>query len=421
MFDLDNWQEIWATITRNKTRSILTGFGVFWGLFMLIILMGVGSGFQSGMGSLFDGFNVNSCYFYTSRTSEAYKGYRKGRRWAMNSRDLELIRRNAESVEYISPMLFGASGSDNTVRGRKAGSYANQGILPDFFRVSQMEIIYGREINSVDIENRRKVCLIGNEVYETLFDKGENPLGEYIRLNGIYFQVVGVIRPFSSNMQIGSDTRKTVYIPFSTMQQTFSRGDQFWNLICTAKPGYPASVVEEEVKAIVKAAHDISPTDETAMGSWNMEKEFRQFQGLFTGIDLLVLFVGLGALLSGVIGISNIMLVTVRERMREIGVRRALGAKPFVIIRQIMSESVVLTGIAGLLGFMVAVGILILITQLMSFTPDNGEFKMFGPPLISFKLALGAMGILIVSGAIAGLMPAMKALQIKAIDAIRDE
>ena len=420
MFDLDNWQEIWATITRNKTRSILTGFGVFWGLFMLIILMGVGSGFQSGMGTLFDGFNVNSCFFYTSRTSEAYKGYRKGRRWAMNSRDIELIRQNSVSVQYISPMLFGASGQDNTVRGRKTGSYANQGILPDFFKVSQMEIVYGREINSVDIDNRRKVAIIGTDVYETLFDKGENPIGEYIRLNGIYFQVVGVIRAMSQ-ATIGSDTKETVYIPFSTMQQTFSRGDRFWNLICTAKPGYPASMVEEEVKEIVKAAHDISPTDETAMGSWNMEKEYKQFQGLFTGIDILVLFVGLGALLSGVIGISNIMLVTVRERMREIGVRRALGAKPYIIIRQIMSESVVLTGIAGMIGFIVATGILIAISQAMSFSADDGEFSMFGPPLISFKLALGAMGILILSGAVAGLMPAMKALQIKAIDAIRDE
>ena len=420
MFDLDNWQEIWATITRNKVRSILTGFGVFWGLFMLIILMGVGSGLRGGIGAQFDGFNVNSCMFYTSRTSEAYKGYRKGRRWSMNSKDIQLIRQNAPSVEFVSPMLFGNYAENNTVRGRKSGSYNNQGILPDFFRVSQMDIYYGREINNVDIDNRRKVCVIGTEVYETLFDKGENPLGQYIRLNGIYFQVVGVMRAMSQNY-FGSNPRNTVYIPFSTMQQTFMRGDRFWNMICTAKPGYPASVVEEEVKNIIKAAHDISPSDQTAMGSWNIEKQFKQFQGLFTGIDFLVWFVGIGALLSGIIGISNIMLVTVRERMREIGVRRALGAKPFIIIRQIMSESLVLTSIAGLLGFMVAVGILILVSQIMSFAPDNGEFKVFGPPLISFKLALTAMGILIVSGAIAGLMPAVKALQIKAIDAIRDE
>ena len=422
MFDLDNWQEIWATITRNKLRSFLTGFGVFWGLFMLIILMGVGNGLQGGIGSAFDGFNVNSCLFYTSRTSEAYKGYRKGRSWTMNSRDIQLLRQNAQSIEFISPMLFGNRTENNIVRGRKAGTYSSQGILPDFFGISQMEIVYGREINSIDVDNRRKVCLIGMEVYETLFDKEENPLGEYIRLNGIYFQVVGVMRSMSSNFNIGSDPKQTVYIPFSTMQQTFIRGDRFWNLICTAKPGYPASVVEQEVKNIVRAAHDISPTDEIALGSWNMEEQFKQFQGLFAGINIVVWFVGLSALLSGIIGISNIMLVTVRERTREIGVRRALGAKPSVIIRQIMSESLVLTSIAGLLGFIVAVGILILITQLMSFMPsDGGGVSAFGAPLISFKLALGAMGILILSGAVAGLMPAIKALQIKAIDAIRDE
>ena len=421
MFDLDNWQEIWHTITRNRTRSFLTGFGVFWGLFMLIILMGIGSGFRSGIGSSFNGFSVNSCYFYTSRTSEAYMGYRKGRTWAMNSRDIELLRQNARSVAYISPMLSGPRSENNTVRGQKSGTYSLQGALPDFFMINQMKILHGRQINSVDVDNNRKVCVIGNEVYATLFEADENPLGAYIRLNGIYFQVVGVVQTRTEAITIGSPVRQTVYLPFTTLQQTFSRGDRFWNLICTAKPGYPAAVVEQEVKSIVKAAHDISPTDETAMGSWNMEEQFKQYEGLFTGVDMLVLFVGLGALLSGMIGISNIMLVTVRERTREIGVRRALGAKPSVIIRQIMSESIVLTGIAGLLGFILATGILIVVSQAMSAGPDSGEMQVFGPPLISFNLALGAMAILIVSGALAGLMPAMKALQIKAIDAIRDE
>jgi putative ABC transport system permease protein len=421
MFDLDNWQEIWHTITRNKTRSFLTGFGVFWGIFMLIILMGIGNGFRNGIGSAFNGFSVNSCYFYTSRTSEPYMGYRKGRTWAMNSRDIELLRQNAQSVAYISPMLSGPRSENNTVRENKSGTYSLQGALPDFFLINQMEVLHGRLINSVDVDHRRKVCVIGNEVYETLFQENENPLGEYIRLNGIYFQVVGVVQTLTEAISIGSPVRQTVYLPFSTLQQTFSRGDQFWNLICTAKPGYPAAVVEQEVKSIVKAAHDISPTDETAMGSWNMEEEFKQYQGLFTGVDILVLIVGLGALFSGVIGISNIMLVTVRERTREIGVRRALGARPWIVIRQIMSESVVLTGIAGLLGFIVAVGILIVASQAMGAAPDNGEMRMFGAPLISFDLALAAMGILIVSGALAGLMPAIKALQIKAIDAIRDE
>ncbi|MCD8186421.1 MAG: ABC transporter permease, partial [Rikenellaceae bacterium] len=361
---------------------------------------------------------INSCGFYASRTSEAYKGFRKGRRWRMNSRDLVLIRQRAESVEHISPMLYGSRSENNTVRGMKSGTYSNMGVMTDFFKVSRMELIHGREINEMDVENRRKVCVLGREVYETLFEKDEDPLGQYIRLNGMFFQVVGVIRPLSE-INVSSYPPRTVYIPFTTMQHTFMRGDYFWELVCTARKGYSASIVEEEVKSILRTAHDISPTDRTAVGSYNLEKEFLKFQGLFTGIDLLILFVGLGALLSGVIGISNIMLVTVRERMREIGVRRALGAKPYQILRQIMSESLLLTTLAGLLGFLAAVGILALVQSAMEINSEEG-FSVFGPPLISFDLALGAMGILILSGAVAGLMPTLKALQIKAIDAIRD-
>jgi len=420
MFDLDNWQEIWSTITRNKTRSFLTAFGVFWGLFMLIILMGVGSGFRGGIGNMFDGFKTNTVGFYTNRTGEAYKGYRKGRWWRMNNRDLTIIREKATSVDLISPTLNGMWADNNTVRGRKTGSFSNQGIMPDFFQIYEMNILHGRVLNQVDIDNRRKVCVIGQEVYETLFNIGEDPIGETIRLNRMTFQVVGVVRP-KSQVWVGGDPKTTIYIPFSTMQQTFARGDRFYMMMCTAKPGIPASIVEQEVSAILKENHDIAPNDQKAVSTFNMEKEFKQFQGLFTGIDVLVLIVGLGALFSGIIGISNIMLVTVRERTREIGVRRALGAKPFNIIRQIMSESFVLTAIAGLAGFLLAVGILAVISQAMSMSTDTGEQILFGPPLISFKLALGAMGILILSGAIAGLMPALKALQIKAIDAIRDE
>lgn len=420
MFDLDYWQEIWSTITRNKTRSLLTAFGVFWGLFMLIILMGIGSGFRGGVGTMLNGVNANSAIIYTNTTSEPYKGLRKGRSWQMNSRDLTLIREKAQSVEYISPMLSGSRSENNTVRGVKTGTYSSQGITPDFFNIMEMEVLQGRLINEVDIQQRRKVCVIGEEIYETLFDIGEDPLGQNIRLNGRYFQVVGVIRPYSQ-VTIQSNPRSTVYMPFSTMQQMFMRGDYFYVMMCTAKPKFSAATVEEEVKTILKANHDIAPNDEKAVGSYNLEKEFLMFQNLFLGIDVLVLIVGLGALFSGVIGISNIMLVTVRERTREIGVRRALGAKPKNILLQVMSESLVLTTLAGLVGFLVAVGILALITQAMSFSADSGEMSVFGPPLISFKLALGAMGILIVSGAAAGLMPALKALQIKAIDALRDE
>ncbi|MDR0955295.1 MAG: ABC transporter permease [Rikenellaceae bacterium] len=416
MFDLDSWQEIWSTITRNKTRSLLTAFGVFWGLFMLIVLMGIGSGFKSGVFSMLDGLDVRTVVFQSDATGLPYKGYRKGRYWNMTSRDLPIIRQNAQSVEYMTPLLSGRSGDSNTVRGLKSGSYSNVGLLPDYFKINAVEVLQGRILNEMDEEQNRKVCVIGEEVYETLFDIDEDPIGQNIRLNGIYFQVVGVVKQISQ-MTLFSYPPTTIYIPFSTMQRTFTRGDYIHALFCSAKPGYPSAMVEEEVSDILKRNHDIAPEDTQAIYSYNIEKELMLFQNLTLGVNVLVLIVGLGALFSGVIGISNIMLVTVRERTREIGVRRALGAKPRNILWQVMSESLVLTSLAGLVGFLVAVGVLAVASQIMEASPIEG----FGPPLISFGLALGAMAILIASGALAGLMPALKALQIKAIDALRDE
>lgn len=396
-------------------RSFLTGFGVFWGIFMLIILVGIGNSFKGGVMNQVEGFASNSCFFQTERTSEAYQGYRKGRQWNMNNRDLVLIREKASSVEHISPMLFGGGGDKNVVRGLKSGSYGYRGIYPEYFLIERMNILYGRLLNDVDIQQMRKVCVIGKTVYETLFGKDENPLGEYIRVSGIYFQVIGVIRPVS-NASIGGDVEESIFIPSTTMQNTFSRGDIIHFLGCTAKPGYSASMVEEEVKTILKANHSVSPTDPKAIRSFNIEKEFQMFQNLFMGVDVLIWIVGLGALLSGVIGISNIMLVTVRERMREIGVRRALGAKPARIILQVLSESLMLTAIAGMSGFLFAILALELAQKVMS-----GGTGFFIPPFVSFNLALVAMFILIVSGVAAGIMPALRALKIKAIDAIRDE
>lgn len=419
MFDLDNWQEIWSTITRNKLRSVLTGFGVFWGIFMLVILLGVGNGFKGGIQRALTGIANNSCFFYSGLTSEPYKGYRKGRRWQMNARDLTLIRQKSAAVDQIAPMLFGENSDKNIVRGMKSGTYNVMGVMPAQFVVLPQIVRQGRLLNDIDVQSRRKVCVIGKEVYETLFAPGENPLGQYIRVNGIYFQVIGVISPVSKNISIGTEnTEKAVYIPFSTMRYTFSRGDVVHFLVCLTKPGYEASFLEEEVKTILREAHDIAPNDPKAVGSFNLEKEFQSFQNLISGVNALIWVVGLGALFSGIIGISNIMLVTVRERMREIGVRRALGARPLTILTQIMSESVVLTTLAGLGGFLLGVFALEMVSQAMQGGADDA---LFMPPFISFNVGLLSMLILMVSGLLAGIMPTLKALKIKAIDALRDE
>ncbi len=418
MFDLDKWQEIWNTITANKMRSVMTGFGVFWGIFMLVILIGVGNAFQGGMEQNIKGFATNSGFFFTNVTSEPYKGFRKGRSWNMNNRDLEIIKQKATALEYISPMLFGESSSKNIVMGRKSTSAQVMGVYPDQFKIQTQTVIKGRLFNDLDIRNVGKVALIGKTVVENLFDSGQDPIGAYIRVNGIYFQVVGVIRP-NSKAQIGGDAETSVYIPFSTMQKAFNQGDIIHFMGATAKEGMSVSTLEDQIKTILKTNHNIALNDEKAIRSFNIEKEFKTFANLFLGIRTLIWIVGLGSLLSGIIGVSNIMLVTVRERTREIGVRRALGAKPVTIVSQIVSESFILTFIAGFGGLFFGVIILELIS--IGMRGGASEDMFFIPPFISFGTALVSMSILIASGLFAGLMPALRALSIKAIDAIREE
>lgn len=256
MFDLDSWNEIWVTITRNKLRSVLTGFGVFWGILMLVILIGGGNSFEGGLTEKFAGFATNSSFYSAGRTSEAYKGYRKGRWWSMNNRDLKLIKERAVTVEHISPNLFGGSGDKNVVNGQKSGSFGTRGVYPEHFQIEMQNILSGRVFNQLDIEDKRKVCVIGKQVYETLFDRGEVAEGQYIRVNGVYFQVIGVISPRAA-ISIGGDTEETVFIPFSTMQVTFNQGDVIHFLACTTKPGYDAEETVQEVTQILKAAHRV--------------------------------------------------------------------------------------------------------------------------------------------------------------------
>jgi ABC-type antimicrobial peptide transport system, permease component len=418
MFDADRWLEIWVTITRNKMRSVLTCFGVFWGILMLIILLGSGSGMKNGMYSGLDGFAMNSVFIYTDRTSEPYKGFNKGRYWNMRNRDVDAIVRNVDGVEYISPIIWGARSDKNVVYGQASGTYTVRGLYPEYFNIDRPVIIYGRVINEIDQEQRRKVCVIGDEVNRVLFN-GEDPCGKYIRANGLYYQVVGVVGGRSS-INIGGRTEESVFLPFYTMQQTLNQGDILHFLALSVKPGYSVERVIDESSDIMKAQNGISPIDPQAVGYVNLSKQFETFNMLFLGIDILVWIVGMGTLLAGVIGVSNIMMVTVRERTREIGVRRALGAKPWNIISQIMSESLVLTALAGLMGLSLGVFILDVVDRIISAQGDSGR-TFFLNPGVSIDVAIAATIVLLVSGLLAGLIPAWRAMQIKAIDAIRDE
>ncbi|MDR3329635.1 MAG: ABC transporter permease [Prevotellaceae bacterium] len=418
MFDTDLWYEIWVTITRNKMRSLLTGFGVFWGIFMLVVMMGSGTALQNGIMKHTEGFATNTAFFFTQLTGKPYKGFRKGRHWDMHNGDIEVVRKTAQNAMYVSPMLFGGRSEGNVVYRDKAGAYNVRGLYSDYAKVEQQRLPFGRFINEVDILQKRKVCVIGTRVYEEFFKKGENPIGQLIRVKGIYFQIIGVADGVSG-VNIGGRSAESVFLPFTTFQQAYNQGDMVHFLAVTAKSGANMDELEKEVKAILRAQNKVAPDDDQAAGGFNLAKQFEMFDSLFTGIRLLVWFVGIGTLLAGVVGVSNIMLVTVRERTREIGVRRALGAKPSKIIVQIMTESLLLTALAGLLGLSAGVGLLSAVDTLLSANPNPDMFFM--NPRIDFGAAITASVVLLFCGMLAGVIPTWRALKIKAIDAIREE
>jgi len=417
MFDLDRFNEIWATITRNKARSFLTGFGVFWGIFMLMIMMGAGTGLQRGMMDRLEGFATNSCFFYAEATSEPYKGFQKGRQWNIRNRDIEILRQSVPELDCLSPLLFGGRSANNIVYNENYGSFNIKGVYANYNEVERQSIDNGRFINDMDNMDERKICVIGTKVYEELFPTKENPIGLYVRIWGIYFQVVGVVSGVS-DVSIGGRSAESVFLPFKTLQKIINQGDIVHFFAATAKPNAQVSKMETKMKEILKMNNFISPTDEQAVGSINLEQQFNIFKYLFLGIAIVIWVVGSGTLIAGIVGVSNIMVVTVKERTKEIGIRRALGAKPRTIIGQIMWESVVLTAIAGLLGLCFGVLCLYLADVLWL---QNAEEVFLSNPMVSFSTAFTSTIILLFFGLIAGSIPAARAMQIKAIDAIQEE
>jgi putative ABC transport system permease protein len=422
MFDIDRWNEIWHALMKNKVRSLLTAFGVFWGIFMLIVMAGAGKGLSNGIIEGVGKFATNSTFLWTNRTGEPYKGFKRGRYWNMDSEDLKIIKEKVPEVQIISPKNFGSNNNSgpNTVRGLKNGSFNIKGDYPEYVKIDPVTVEKGRWINQIDILEKRKVCAIGTKVFETMFKPDENPLGQYLKISGVYYQVIGVIKP-ETRVNINGRTEESVFIPFTTMQQTFNMGNEVHFLALTSVPGVPVSVVEEKVKDIIKKRHSISPTDTQAINSVNIEKQFLQMSGLFLGISILTWIVGIGTLMAGVIGVSNIMLVIVKERTKEIGVQRALGARPVTIITQIMLESVALTTVAGYIGLSLGVGLLELINRIMESQPKSNEEMFFRHPEVSISVAVAALIVLIIAGLFAGSIPAKRALQIKPIEALREE
>jgi putative ABC transport system permease protein len=420
MFDLDRWTEIWNALSKNKLRSFLTAFGVFWGILMLVIMSGAGKGMKNGIMEGMSKFSANSAFIWANRTTEPYKGFKRGRRWNLESNDVEYLKTKLPEIEYISPKLFGGGGIDNIVREERVGSFRYVGDYPEYIKIDPMSVVEGRWINEIDILHKRKVCVIGEKVKETMFAKDENPIGEYLKVSGVYFQVIGVIRP-ETQVNLNGKKEETIFLPFSTMQQAYNHGNRVHLLAITANKGTEMGVLEEKMKSIIKSRHNIAPKDDRAIRSVNIAKEFKKLRGLFTGINVLTWIVGVGTLLAGVIGVSNIMLVIVRERTREIGIQRALGATPRNIMSQIVMESVFLTTIAGYMGLSLGVGLLELASHVIANMNTAEDEMFFKDPEVNLGVAIASLSVLILAGAFAGMIPAKRAIQIKPIDALRDE
>lgn len=411
--DTDICEEILITITRNKTRSLLTAFGVFWGIFMLVALIGGGQAMQEAMSKNFEGFATNSGFIVPQKTGEAYKGFSKGRWWYLDLTDIERLRKRVKDIDVITPSA-GRWGSTAVYRDKKFSCNV-KGAYPDYEKIETQAMAYGRFINDVDIKEGRKVCVIGKRVYESLFRPGENPLGKYIRVDGIYYRVIGM-NVSESNMNIQGQSSEAVVLPFNTMQQAYSMGNKIHIICLTVKPGVKVTDIQEKAESIIKEAHYIAPHDKQAIMMLNAEAMFSMVDNLFKGIHVLIWMVGLGTLLAGAIGVSNIMMVTVKERTTEIGIRRAIGASPKDILRQILAESIVLTTVAGMFGITFTVFIL-QATEILVNHSTGGSIHF----QISFWLAIGTCALLIVLGILAGLAPAYRAMAIKPIEAIRDE
>lgn len=417
MFDTDSWQEIFATIKKNKLRTFLTCFGVFWGIFMLVVMLGSGAGLRNGILKDFEGTATNSLFCWAQKTSRPYKGMKPGRSFNFTNEDTRALRSLPE-LAVVAPMnqLGDYQGTNNVVRGLKNGGFQVSGIYPELRQIDQIRLIAGRALNQHDIQQRRKVAVIGKRVREVLFEKGEDPIGAYIRVKGVYFRVVGVTAPVSGGDR-GREAAEKVDVPFTTFQQAFNYGDIVGWYAIMAAPGVSAMVAEEKALALLRERHKVAPDDAIAIGRWNMEKEFNKLNGLFAGIEGLVWVVGIGTLLAGIIGVSNIMLIVVKERTREIGIRRAIGAPPGHIVRQLILESVFLTAMAGYAGLVLSVA---LMEGIASFLPED-DSSMFTNPTIDLQVALTALTILVVAGALAGLIPARKAIAVPPVEALRYE
>lgn len=411
-FDIENWKEIGATLARNKTRTFLTAFGIFWGVFMLACLMGGARGGEDILRRNFDGFATNSTVMFPGRTTIPYKGHAKGRRWQADLVDIERLKQLLPQLETVTSQS--AEGNISFQNGRYSYSGNVWGVEDDFTTVMLPNIESGRFINDADERMQRKVAVVGKKVANELFPGVESPVGRMIQVNGISYTIVGIAYQ-TSEVNMGDRIDNVVIIPRSTFMKAFNRGDKVDLIMLVGNRTADFTALEKKIRQILYSRHDVSPDDDSAMWYMNISAEFAKVDALFMGISLLALFIGLSTLIAGIIGIGNIMWVIVKERTQEFGIRRAIGAKPLDVTIQILSEGISLTAIAGMAGISLACLILGAAAMLTANDVSTPRFQM------TFDQALLIIGVFVVLGTLAGLIPALKAMRIKPIEALNDK
>ncbi len=419
IFDRDTWQEIFGSIQKNKVRTIITVVGVLWGIFIYIALSGAAKGLDNGFERQFENVAMNSMFVWAQSTSIPYDGFKTGRNPQLKIQDVQTLRNNVPEIQFIAPRnakgVFDGSVGSQIVRGAKSGTYAIYGDFPEYTKIATKKIYDGgRFINQADIDNERKVCVIGERTQKELFEKDEKPIGKFVRIDNIYFQVIGVHKFIQGG---GFESDGDIFIPFSTFKKLYNTGDNVDWFTIAAYDDADVIEVEERVKQTLKRIHRVSPEDERAFGSFNLGELFGKIMGFAKGMTFLSLVVGIATIIAGVIGIGNILLISVKERTKELGIRRALGATPGEVKAQIILESVFLTFLAGVFGIILGAFVL---SGIDMATANLDDFP-YTNPTVPISFVLGALLIMITLGTLIGLIPAQRAVSIKPIDALREE
>ena len=408
-FDIDTWQEIYAVLRKNMTRTIITMIGVVWGIFILVALLATAKGFENRFNKNIGDLATNSVFVWGQSTGMPFHGFQKDRPMRLKHTDAMIIEQNVDGIDFVVPRN---QNRQVVLRKFLDGSYNVTGDYPVLDKVAKKKLMYGRFLNDNDIKYSKKIAVISQDVYEDLFEEDEYPIGQLIEISEINYTVVGVFERSNINMGPGD----AIHIPFTTFQKVFNQGNNIGWMVITGKPDSNISQIESDVKLQLKNLHDVHPDDSRAFGSFNLGERFKEVTGFLTGMQFLTVFVGLATLVAGIFAIGNILLITVKERTKEIGIRRALGAKPWEIKTQIIMESVVLSLLAGILGIIGAGGVIFLLNTL-SAGPDSVLLNSS----VEIYVILAALLTLVVLGTLIGLIPANRAVRIKPIEALRDE